>query len=153
MGYETPRKGSVGDAIEDAWLGSYGIHTGGEANRLALEERRRQEQEIRRQHQDLVARRTSVAAGGGQPAGSSKSLEEWLAGLVGVALWAVLSYYGITELGLPWYWPVGIGLVVAVVTCKLLLGPLYFVLTVTKWLFCLGMLAFMVCVILTIMGY
>lgn len=143
----------AGGAIEDAWLGSLGIHTGGEANRLALEEWRRQEQEVHRERQALLARRTSVAPGVGQPAGSSKSFEECLAGFVGVTLWVVLSYYGIAEWALEWYWAVGIGLVVAVVTCKLLLGPLYFVLTATKWLLCVSMLAFFVYVIFKITGH
>lgn len=85
--------------------------------------------------------------------GSAKSFEEVLAGLVGVAVWVGLSYYGITELALPWYWPVGIGFVVARVTCKLLMGPLYFVLTATKWLICLSMLAFLGCVIFKMTGH
>lgn len=144
---------TVGDAIAGHYWGTQGLYTGGLSNHLGLEERRRQEQEDRRQHQALLDRRTSVAAGAGQPAGSSKSFEEVLAGLVGVTVWVGLSYYGITELALPWYWPVGIGFVVARVTCKLLMGPLYLVLTATKWLLCLSMLAFLGCVIFKMTGH
>ena len=51
-----------------------------------------------------------------------KDLDETVAGLIFLALWGFIGYFGIAKTGVEWYWPVGVGFAVALTVHKLLIG-------------------------------
>ena len=87
------------------------------------------EAEQRRQEYD-----ERVSASGPIAAKVPMSFEETIAAMVSVGLFVGIWYYGINVMQVQWYWAFGVGLISGGVAQKLLLGPLFFVLILTKWL-------------------
>jgi hypothetical protein len=86
--------------------------------------------------------------GYGSPAGGSgssafSSIEELLATLLGIAAFGYLVYYGFSQ-GWEWYWPLIIGLIGAVVTYLVFLGPLRFILVLAKWAIYIGLIVLLI---------
>lgn len=67
--------------------------------------------------------------------------------LLTLVVWAAIAYVGITRVDVEWYWPTGIGLVVALALQKPLLGPLRpftaFLQRVVSWVLTLIILGFL----------
>lgn len=100
------------------------------------------EQEFRRKEWEKQAREGPIGASGSGGKGKSASFEEILSGLIVLAIWIGISYYGIAKLSLDWWWPVGIGGAVAGVAGWLLKGPLRWVLKLMKWSIILGVVVY-----------
>ncbi|WP_341502045.1 hypothetical protein [Gallaecimonas sp. GXIMD4217] len=66
-----------------------------------------------------------------RPKKEDLSAEQYVAGFIGLAVWAGVAYVGLEYTALAWYWPVGTGLLLAFGTTQLLLGPLY---RLTQWI-------------------
>ena len=103
------------------------VHKTGMERVLAEAEHRRQEYEER------------VSVSGPIAARIPKSAEETIATFIYFSVFGGIWYYGITELTLEWYWAVGLGFVAGIAAHKVLMGPLYFVLILAKWLIIVGM--------------
>ena len=57
-----------------------------------------------------------------KPEKPKNTFEENVAGWILLGLWGAIGYIGVTTTNLEWYWPVGVGFVVAYGVYKLLLG-------------------------------
>ena len=84
----------------------------------------------------------SSSGGGGSRGGGSTGSSFWdnlfednFAAILAFATWIGVCYYGIFKTELAWYWPVGGGLVLAIVINWLFSGPLRFISTIVKYLF------------------
>lgn len=137
---------TLGDDIEDHYWGTQGVQTGGLANQTGFDE-----------HQRKLANSNSNSAIYSPPPSKSYniipvSFEQVTANLIGWTIWGGVSYYGISALLLAWYWPVGIGLVLSIAVNKLLLGPLYPVLTFVKWTFYSALIIGVVYILIKING-
>ena len=99
-----------------------GVHTTGMERVFVDAEQRRQEYNER------------VSASGPIAAKVPMSMEELIDAVVFFGLFLGIWYYGVNVMSVEWPWPLGIGLVSGVAAQKLLLGPLFFVLILAKWL-------------------
>ena len=99
-----------------------GVHATGMERIFVEAEQRRQEYNER------------VSASGPIAAKVPMSMEELIAGIVFFGLFVGIWYYGVNVISVEWPWALGIGLVSGVAAQKLLLGPLFFVLILAKWL-------------------
>ncbi len=61
--------------------------------------------------------------------------EDNFAALLAFASWIAIIYFGLNETELAWYWPIGGGLVIAILLNWLFSGPLRFISTIVKYLF------------------
>ena len=114
---------TLGDDIEDHAWGKAGISTGSFANQVGLDEHNR------------TNSNSSIPAyhSGRETQRESEPFEDVAANLIALIVWIAIGYYGTTETNLEWYWPVGVGFAVSVMTSKLLSGPLRFLMTILKW--------------------
>lgn len=113
---------TLGDDIEDHFHGTQGVHTGSPANQVGLAQHRRSQA-----RSATGLRRTS-------PGSAPKSAEENLAALIGLGVAVLIFYAGLTSVALAWYWSLGVAIVGGIGAAKLLLGPLYGLLVVLKWI-------------------
>ena len=112
---------TLGDEIRDHFLGSQGVYTGSRAGQAGLDE-----------HDRAKRRRGGIFPTSPHP--DPKSAEENIAVLIGFGAAAVIFYAALTGLALAWYWCLGAAIVGGIGTAKLLLGPLYGLLVILKWL-------------------
>ena len=105
--------------------GSLGTYTtGSAANQLGLAQHWHQQQKW------LEEGRTTQRA----RARRSTDSDLWIRIVLSVAVSASGSYLEMRVLPLPWYWPLGTAILLAIVFYRLLLGPLRIVVTTFKWI-------------------
>lgn len=123
------------DLVDQAW-GEVGIPTGTAANQLGLDKYHRMNSGSRSSNLDksnssshsphLVTSRRSVTP-------AKASVEDILANLAGMAIGIFLGVAVAKSPESGQYWPWGIGIVAAILSAKLLRGPLRFLMSLLKW--------------------
>ena len=104
------------------------VHKTGMDRVLAEAEHRRQEYEERVSNAGPIAGRVPM------------SIEETVALFAFFSVFIGLWYYAYYEFGLESYWSFGLGLISGIAVKKLLMGPLFFILILSKWLITISML-------------
>ena len=64
----------------------------------------------------------------------SNDSDLWIRIVLSFAVSASVGYLEMQTLAVPWYWPLGTVVLLAIVIYRLLLGPLRFVVTTFKWI-------------------
>jgi len=104
-----------------------GVHATGMDRVLVEAEQRRQEYDERQSASGPIAAKVPM------------SMEEVIAAIVFFGLFAGIWYYGVSVKLAEWPWALGVGLISGIAAQKLLLGPLFFVLILAKWLVYISM--------------
>lgn len=111
-------------------MGDPGVYTGGYSNQLGLDEHDRKRQ-----------RQSGVIYEPGPLRGSSGEIEDFLAGVIGLAMGIFVGMTIGNVNGVEVYWPWVGGVGSFLFTSWLLRGPLRFLMTILAWILGIGILA------------
>jgi len=75
---------------------------------------------------------------------AQNAFEDNFAGILFLVIWGWISYYGLNNTDMEWYWPVGIGFLMGWFVHWLFSGPLRFVGTIVKHIIGFGLLALLI---------
>jgi len=128
-------KRPLGGIIEDHYLGTQGVYTGGLANDIGLQERKRKQQQNNLTYSASTNSR-SISKNYTYPDSpplTKYEFENRIAGFMCLALMGLILYFGLIEYKLQWYFPVGAGVISAFVVYKILTGPLRILLRLIRW--------------------
>jgi hypothetical protein len=126
-----------GDFVEDSYWASQGVTT--HTNDHLVQQRLQQQALLPKDRPAPIGRAAKVRA-----QSAETDFETGAANLSAFVVWGLVTYWGVKEVSLAWYWSAGVGVVAGFTVSKLLHGPLRFLLTMVKYALIVGVLAFVV---------